>query len=349
MIYPNILDAVGNTPCIQMQNVAPSGIDLYVKAEFFNPGSSVKDRLALSIIESAEKSGALKPGQTVVEATSGNTGIGLAVVCATRNYPLVIVMPESASVERRQLMRLMGATVVITPAAGKGSGAYRKAKELVDANGWFYARQFENSANADIHEITTGKEIVDDFGDKNLTHWVSGYGTGGTFSGVARTLRKEMPTTRLILAEPDVAPLVANGKKQAREEDGSVSVSHPDWNPHPIQGWTTDFIPLVLQESVDRHFIDDVVSVSGPEAIHWSRQLARKEGVLTGISGGGTFAAAMKVATTAKKGSVILCMLPDTAERYLSGPLLEGIPETMSATELALSKSTPGYQLDSTS
>ena len=256
MKFNSILETVGNTPSIKINNLAPEGIELYVKAEYFNPASSVKDRLALSIINEAEANGTLKPGQTVVEATSGNTGIGLAFVCASKNYPCVITMPESASIERRKMMRFLGAKVLLTPAAEAGSGAYNKAKKLADENGWFYARQFENKANANIHEKTTGNEIVNDFKDSGLDYWVSGYGTGGTFSGVARTLRKEMPHTKLIMAEPDVAPLLVNGNIQERTDDGAPAQSHPDWQPHPIQGWTTDFIPLVLQESINEDFID---------------------------------------------------------------------------------------------
>ena len=235
MIYQSILDTVGNTPVIKINNLAPDNIDLYVKAEFFNPASSVKDRLALSIIHEAEKAGILKQGQTVVEVTSGNTGIGLAFVCATKNYPCVITMPETASIERRKMMRFLGAKVILTPAAEAGSGAYKKAKKLADDNGWFFARQFETEANANIHESTTGVEIVNDFKDIGLDYWVSGYGTGGTFSGVARTLRSSMPNTKLIMAEPDIAPLLTNGIKQDRSDDGSPAKPHPDWQPHPIR------------------------------------------------------------------------------------------------------------------
>ena len=270
MIYKDILQTVGNTPVIKIKNLAAENIDLYVKAGYFNPASSVKDRLALNIIETAEKDGSLKPGQTVVEATSGNTGIGLAFICASKNYPCVITMPESASIERRKMMRFLGAKVILTPAEEAGSGAYNKAKKLSDKNDWFYARQFETKANADIHEITTGMEIVNDFKDEGLNYWVSGYGTGGTFSGVARTLRNKMPETKLIIAEPDVAPLLNNSEKQQRTSDGAPAQSHPDWNPHPIQGWTTDFIPLVLQESIDMKFIDEVIPVNGNDGIKWS-------------------------------------------------------------------------------
>ena len=336
MIYKDILHTVGNTPVIKIKNLAPANIDLYVKAEYFNPASSVKDRLALNIIETAEKNGSLKTGQTVVEATSGNTGIGLAFICASKNYPCVITMPESASIERRKMMRFLGAKVILTPAEDAGSGAYNKAKELSDKNGWFYARQFETKANADIHEITTGMEIVKDFLDGGLDYWVSGYGTGGTFSGVARTLRKKMPKTKLIIAEPDVAPLLENSEKQKRTSDGAPAQSHPDWNPHPIQGWTTDFIPLVLQESIDMNFIDEIIPVNGNDGIKWSQKLAANEGILTGISGGSTFAVAIEVANKAPAGSKILCMLADTAERYLSSLLFEDINAEMNDEELSI-------------
>ena len=336
MIYKDILQTVGNTPVIKIKNLAPKNIDLYVKAEYFNPASSVKDRLALNIIETAANDGSLTPGQTVVEATSGNTGIGLAFICASKNYPCVITMPESASIERRKMMRFLGAKVILTPAEDAGSGAYNKAKELSDKNDWFYARQFETKANADIHELTTGNEIVNDFMDEGLDFWVSGYGTGGTFSGVARTLRNKMPETKLIIAEPDVAPLLTNSEKQQRTSDGAPAQSHPDWNPHPIQGWTTDFIPLVLQESIDMKFIDEVIPVNGNDGIKWSQKLAANEGILTGISGGSTFAVAIEVANTAPAGSKILCMLADTAERYLSSLLFEDINAEMNDEELSI-------------
>jgi cysteine synthase A len=340
MKFDSILETVGNTPCVKINNLAPEGVELYVKAEYFNPASSVKDRLALSIIEEAEADGTLKPGQTVVEATSGNTGIGLAFICASKNYPCVITMPESASIERRKMMRFLGAKVLLTPASEAGSGAYNKAKKLADDNGWFYARQFENEANSNIHEKTTGNEIVNDFKHSGLDYWVSGYGTGGTFSGVARTLKKEMPETKLVIAEPDVAPLLAKGKAQKRTVDGAPAETHPDWQPHPIQGWTTDFIPLVLQESIDHKYIDEIISVSGSDGIKWSKKLAAHEGILTGISGGSTFAVAMEVANKVPKGSKILCMLADTAERYLSSLLFEDIEAEMNDKELNLFNST---------
>jgi len=344
-LFDSIVDTIGNTPCIRINHLAPKHVSLYVKAEYFNPASSVKDRLAISIIEEAERSGALKPGQTVVEATSGNTGIGLALVCAAKGHPLVVTMADSFSIERRKLMRFLGAKVILTPRAAKGYGMYAKARELAEKNGWFYARQFENPANAQVHENTTAREIVADFQGRRLDFFVSGYGTGGTFTGVARVLRKERPQTRLILCEPANAALVASGTAQARGADQSPAGSHPAWTPHPVQGWTPDFIPFVLQESIDRKFCDEVIPIPGPAGIEWARKLAQHEGVMTGISGGATFAVAMQVAQKAPAGSVILAMLPDTSERYLSSPLFEGIPENMTADEVALSHSTPGYQM----
>lgn len=344
-LYDSVLDTVGNTPCIRINQLAPAGVNIFVKAEYFNPASSVKDRLAVSIIEEAEKCGALKPGQTVVEATSGNTGIGLAMVCAAKGYPLVITMAESFSIERRKLMRFLGARVVLTPSAEKGLGMYRKAQELADANDWFLARQFETEANALIHQNTTAQEILADFSDRPLDYWVTGYGTGGTLTGVARVLRQKSPATLIILSEPANAQLVGSSHKQQRTEEGSPAVSHPAFESHPIQGWTPDFIPLVLQESIDKAFYDELLPVTGAAGIDWSMKLAQKEGIFTGISGGSTFAIAMQIAAEAKPGTNILCMLPDTGERYLSSPLFDSIPEAMSTEEIALSLSTPGYHM----
>ncbi|MDX1486513.1 MAG: PLP-dependent cysteine synthase family protein [Alphaproteobacteria bacterium] len=344
-LYDSVLDTVGNTPCIRVNNLAPDGIDLYVKAEFFNPAASVKDRLAVSIIEEAERSGALEPGQTVVEATSGNTGIGLAMVCAAKGYPLVVTMADSFSIERRKLMRFLGAKVVLTPRAEKGFGMYKKAVELAEANGWFLAHQFETEANALIHQNTTGREILADFAGQRLDYWVTGYGTGGTIAGVARMLRKERPETKIILSEPANAQIVGSGEAQTREDDGSPAVSHAAFEPHPIQGWTPDFIPLVLQEAIDQGYYDELIPVPGPVGIEWSKKLAQKEGIFCGISAGATFAVAMQIAEKAEPGSVILCMLPDTGERYLSSPLFEGIEEDMTEEEKALSLSTPGFHM----
>ena len=344
-LYDSVMDTMGNTPCIRINRLAPEGVRIYVKAEFFNPAASVKDRLAVSIIEEAERSGALKPGQTVVEATSGNTGIGLAMVCAAKGYPLVVTMADSFSIERRRLMRFLGAKVVLTPRAEKGYGMYRKAVELAEANGWFLARQFETEANALIHENTTAREIIADFEGQRLDCFVTGYGTGGTVTGVGRVLRKERPETRIVLSEPANAQLIGSGRGQARDESGSPAESHPAFEPHPIQGWTPDFIPLVLQESIDKNYYDEVIPVPGPVGIEWSKKLAQKEGIFTGISGGSSFAVAMQVAEKAEPGSIILCMLPDTGERSLSSPLFEGIEEIMTEEEKALSLSTPGFHM----
>ena len=344
-LFDSVVETIGDTPAIRVNNLGVEGRTIYVKAEFFNPASSVKDRLALAIIEDAERSGALKPGQTVVEATSGNTGIGLAMVCAQKGYPLVVTMAESFSVERRRLMRMLGAKVVLTPRAEKGFGMYMKAVELAQKNGWFLARQFETAANADIHEATTGREIVNDFAGSRLDWFVTGYGTGGTVTGVARVLRKERPETRIVLAEPANAQLIGSGKTQQRGADGAPAVSHPAFEPHPIQGWTPDFIPDVLQEAIDGRYYDEVVPIAGPKAIEWAKALAQKEGIFTGISGGASFGVARQVAEKAPAGSVVLCMLPDTGERYLSTPLFETIPADMDEEELALSRSTPGFQL----
>jgi len=344
-LYDSVVDTIGNTPAIRINRLAPEGVSVYVKAEFFNPAASVKDRLAISIIEEAERRGDLKPGQTVVEATSGNTGIGLAMVCAAKGYPLVVTMAESFSIERRKLMRFLGAKVVLTPRAEKGFGMYKKAVELAEANGWFLARQFETADNATIHANTTAREILADFAGARLDYWVTGYGTGGTVTGVARVLRKERPETKIILSEPANAQIVGSGHAQERGADGSPAVSHPNFEPHPIQGWTPDFVPLVLQESIDNGFYDELVPVPGPVGIEWSQKLASNEGIFTGISGGSTFAIAMQIAERAEPGSVILCMLPDTGERYLSSPLFDDIAEDMTEEEIALSLSTPGYHM----
>lgn len=345
-LFDSILDTVGDTPTIRINNLAPEGVRVYVKVESFNPAGSVKDRLALNIIEEGERNGSLAPGQTVVEATSGNTGIGLAMVCAQKGYPLVVTMAESFSIERRKLMRIFGAKVVLTPRAEKGFGMYKKAVELAKANGWFLAHQFETSANADIHETTTAREIMSDFDGERLDYFVSGFGTGGTITGVARVLKKERPDTKIILAEPANAALVASGNDQERLEDGSPASSHGAFEPHPIQGWTPDFIPLVLQELLDGKNHDAVMPVSGDDAVAWAQKLAQQEGILTGISGGASLAVAMQVADTAAPGSVILCMLPDTGERYMTTPLFASIVEDMDEEEKALSRSTPGYQMD---
>ena len=344
-LFDSVLDTIGDTPTIRINNLGVGDTTLYVKAEFFNPAGSVKDRLALNIIEDAERRGLLSPGQTVVEATSGNTGIGLAIVCAQKGYPLVVTMADSFSVERRKLMRMLGARVVLTPRAEKGYGMYRKAVELAETNGWFLARQFETEANAEIHAATTAREILSDFTGQRLDCFVTGYGTGGTVTGVGRVLRRERPETKIILSEPANAAIVGSGKGQARGADGAPAQSHPAFEPHPIQGWTPDFIPLVLQEAIDDALYDELIAVSGPDGMGWARKLAQQEGIFTGVSGGATFALAMQIAERAEPGSVILCMLPDTGERYLSTPLFEHIAEDMDDEERRISESTPGYRM----
>ena len=344
-LFDSVLDTIGDTPCIRVNNLAPRGVTIYVKAEAFNPASSVKDRLAVNIIEAAERAGTLRPGQTVVEATSCNTGIGLAMVCAQKGYPLVVTMADSFSIERRKLMRMLGAKVILTPRAQKGFGMYQKAVELAKANGWFLEHQFETPANAEIHEATTAREIMADFKGQRLDWFVTGYGTGGTLSGVARVLRRERPETKIVLCEPANAQLVGSGKAQERGADGSPAVGHPAFEPHLIQGWTPDFIPLVLQEAIDNKYFDERVPIAGPEGVKWARLLAQKEGIFTGISGGSTFAVAMQVAEKAAPGAVVLAMLPDTGERYLTTPMFEGIAEGMDEEETRISRSTPGYQM----
>ena len=273
--FANILETVGNTPVVKVGKLAPAGVDLYVKIEAFNPLGSVKDRLALGVIEDAERRGALKPGQTVIEATSGNTGIGLAMVCAQKGYPLVVTMAESFSVERRKLMRFLGAKVVLTPAPAGGTGMVKKAVELAKTHGWFLTRQFENEANADFHSRTTAREIVNDFAGERLDYWVTGFGTGGTLKGVARVLAKERPETQIVLAEPADAPMVSSGTPQERNADGSPAARHPAWKPHPIQGWSPDFIPKLAGDAVEAGQVHRVITVSTPDAMRWSRQLAR--------------------------------------------------------------------------
>ncbi len=346
MKYDNILQTVGRTPIVRINKLAPEGVNLFVKMESFNPMSSVKDRMALAVIEAAERSGALKPGQTVIEATSGNTGIGLAMVCAQKGYPLVVVMAESFSIERRRLMRFLGAKVVLTPAALKGTGMLAKAIELAETHGWFLTRQFENEANADMHSRTTALEILADFEGERLDYWVSGYGTGGTVKGVARVLRERSPATRIIVSEADNAPVLASGIPQKRNADGSPAESHPSFRPHPIQGTTTDFIPKLAQDAVDGKYIDAIVSVDGALAMQRSRELAQKEGIFVGISSGAALAAAIDVAKNAPKGANILAMLPDTGERYLSTPLFDSVATDMTPEEFDISRSTPSAQFE---
>jgi cysteine synthase A len=343
-IFNNILETIGNTPLVRLQKLSPWGSSIYAKVESFNPLGSVKDRMAREIIDQAENSGALKPGQTVIEATSGNTGIGLAMVCAQKGYPLVIVMQESASIERRKIMRFLGAKVVLTPAAEKGTGMLAKATELAEKHGYFLARQFENAANADAHEKTTAREILDDLGDEPVDYFVSGFGTGGTLLGVGKVLKRIRPGTKIIAAEPDNSPVLGGGIPQARDAAGKPSASHPSFRPHLMQGWGPDFISDLTQEAIDNGLIDEVVPVSGDDAMEMSRSLAQEEGIFVGTSSGATLAAAVDVARRAEPGSNIVCMLPDTAERYLSTPLFDGISEDMTQEEIVLSESTPGYR-----
>jgi len=344
--FDNVLGTIGGTPIVRINKLAPRHVNLFVKLEAFNPMGSVKDRLALGIIEAAERSGALKPGQTVVEATSGNTGIGLAMVCAQKGYPLVITMAENFSVERRRLMRFLGAKVVLTPASEKGTGMLAKAVELAKTHGWFLCGQFENEANPDIHSRTTAVEILEGFQDIPLDYWVTGMGTGGTLKGVARVLKKERPATRIIVCEPDNSPILGSGVRQARRADGTPSESHPYFRPHLMQGWTPDFIPKLTEDAADAALIDEIVPIKGGESLHLSRELARKEGIFTGISGGATLAGALDICGRAAEGANILCMLPDTGERYLSTPLFEDIPSDMTDEEIEIAQSTPRYRFD---
>ncbi|MDX1481054.1 MAG: cysteine synthase A [Woeseiaceae bacterium] len=307
MIYESILDTIGRTPIVKLHRIAPRHVTMYAKVEAFNPIGSVKDRLAIAIIEDAENSGRLKPGQTVVEATSGNTGIALAMVCAAKGYPFVATMAESFSVERRKIMRAMGAKVILTPAAERGSGMVRKAQELAEKYGWFWASQFTNPANPAYHRQTTGPEILQDFAGKRLDYWVTGWGTGGTMSGAGEVLKTARPDLKIITTEPSEARLLAGD----------------EWKPHKIQGWTPDFIPEVL----NRDIYDDNIPVTDEESRTIARRLGAEEGLFVGISAGGTMAAALKVAESADEGSVILAMLPDTGERYLGAYLFEDVPE----------------------
>ena len=343
--FDSILGTIGNTPVVKINKLGPKGINLYVKVEAFNPLGSVKDRLALGVIEAAEKSGELKPGMTVVEATSGNTGIGLAMVCAAKGYPLVVTMAETFSVERRKLMRFLGAKVVLTPAAGRGLGMVEKAQELAKTHGWFLTRQFENEANPAMHERTTAREIVNDFKGEKLDYWVTGFGTGGTLNGVSRVLRKEMPDTKIILCEPADAPMLSTHSAQERNTDGSPAKPNAAFKPHPMQGWSPDFIPKITAEAVDMKVISEIVTIAGADAMKCSKDLAQKEGIFVGITAGATFAGALKIAEKAAAGSTILAMLPDTGERYLSTPLFGDIGVDMNEDEMKISASTPKHQM----
>jgi cysteine synthase A len=344
--YQNILETIGDTPLVKINKLAPPGVNLYVKVEAFNPMGSVKDRMARAIIERAEQCGELRPGQTVIEATSGNTGIGLAMVCAQKGYPLVVTMAENFSVERRKLLRFLGARVVLTPAAEKGTGMLAKAVELAAAHDWYLCRQFENEANADVHSLTTAQEILADFAGERLDYWVSGFGTGGTLKGVARALKQARPQTRIVAAEPDNAPVLASGIAQRRDAAGAPLESHPHFRPHVMQGWAPDFISRLTEDAMAAGLVDEIVAVAGDDAMRLTRELARQEGIFVGTTGGATLAAALIVARRAPSGANIVCMLPDTGERYLSTPLFEDIGQEMSAEELALSRSTPGYRFD---
>ncbi len=345
-LYNRILETICRTPVVKLNKLAPEGINLYVKVEAFNPMGSVKDRLALGVIEAAERDGSLSPGQTVIEATSGNTGIGLAMVCAQKGYTLVVVMAENCSIERRKIMRFLGAKVVLTPASQKAMGMLNKAIELAETHGWFLCRQFENEANADIHSRTTAPEILDDFRDQQLDYWVTGFGTGGTLKGTARVLKAERPETQVIVCEPDNSQLMASGLPQKRGENGGIHESHPNFRPHLMQGWTPDFIPQLAEDVMKAHHIDQFIPINGADALRLSQELAQKEGIFTGISGGATLAGALQVCTQAPQGSTVLCMLPDTGERYLTTPLFAEIPEEMTEAELAISKSTPSCRFD---
>lgn len=307
MKYDNILQTIGNTPIVKLNRIAPEHVDMYVKVESFNPMASVKDRLAYAIIKDARASGALKPGQTVVEATSGNTGIALAMVCAVMGHPFVATMVETFSIERRKVMRALGARVILTPAAERGTGMVARAEALAEKHGWFLARQFQNTANPDFHASTTGPEILQDFAGERLDYWVTGWGTGGTMSGAGRTLKAARPNIQVVAAEPEQAALLSGGQ----------------WSPHKIQGWTPDFIPEVL----DRDITDHVVTVNEDESMACARRLGQEEGIFVGISAGGTLSASLKIAEQAEPGSVIVTMLADTAERYISTPLFADINE----------------------
>ncbi len=307
MIYDSILETIGRTPVVRINRMAPAGVDMFVKVEAFNPMGSVKDRLALAVIEDAERTGAIEPGQTVIEATSGNTGIALAMVCAAKGYPFVATMVESFSIERRKIMKGLGARVILTPAAEKGTGMVKRAEELAAKYGWFQSRQFENPANPAYHRNTTGPEILSDFANRRLDYWVTGWGTGGTLTGAGEIIKAARPDVKIIATEPAGAALLAGG----------------EWTPHKIQGWTPDFVPDVL----NREVIDEVVPVDDEDGKTMARRLACEEGLFVGLSAGATFATALKVAESAPAGSTVLAMLPDTGERYLSTYLFDDISE----------------------
>ncbi|MEM8972281.1 MAG: cysteine synthase [Pseudomonadota bacterium] len=332
-IKPSILDTIGQTPVVRLNNLAPQGANVYVKLEAFNPMGSVKDRMALAVIEAAEQSGKLKPGQTVIEASSGNTGIGLAMVCAQKGYPLVIVMAENFSLERRRLLRFLGARVVLTSASERGTGMFRMAEALAATHGWFFCRQFENEANANAHEDTTGQEILHDFAHLTLDYWVTGFGTGGTLKGTARALKLASPQTEIVVVEPENSQLLSSGIPQERRADGAAARSHPNSRAHPVQGWSPDFIPKLAGDAIDDGLVDRLLPVSGADALRVTQDLAQREGIFCGISGGATVAAALGLAKQVPTGANILAMVPDTGERYLSTPLFDHIADQMSAEE----------------
>ncbi len=344
----SILEVVGGTPAVRVHRLAPAGINLYAKLEAQNPMGSVKDRLALGVIEDAERRGELRPGGTVVEATSGNTGIGLAMVCAAKGYSLVVTMAENFSIERRKIMRFLGAKVVLTPASQKGSGMMAKAAELATAHGWFNSRQFDNQANADMHSRTTAREILADFEGVRLDYFVTGFGTGGTLKGVGRVLREHRAETKIIVCEPDNSPILGSGVAQPWSPDGTPSASHPSFRPHLIQGWSPDFVPRLVEEAQGLGLIDQLVTINSGEALRLSRELARTNGIFTGVSGGATLGAALEVCRTAAPGTTVLCMLPDTGERYLSTLLFADVPVEMTDDELEISRSTPSCRFDAT-
>jgi len=349
-IYEDITKTIGRTPVVKVNRLAPAGVDLYVKCEFFNPLGSVKDRLALAIIEDAEQSGELQPGGTVVEATSGNTGIALAMVCAQRGYNFVSTMAASFSVERRKVMRMLGAKVIVTPAPLGGTGMVLKAEELAEKHGWYLARQFENEANPAFHAQTTGPEILSDFAGRRLDYWVTGYGTGGTFQGAGKVIKQARPDVKIILSEPKNAALITSGVKQERKEVmgkfGAPAKGHPSWTPHPIQGWTPNFIPKITEDGLAMKLEDEIILVDGKDAMSTAKDLAKLEGIFCGTSGGATVATALEVCKKAPKGSVVLAMVPDTAERYLSTPLFEDIDVEMNNAEKEIAKSTPSAVLE---
>ncbi len=347
-IHENILSTIGNTPIVKINKLAPEGVNVYAKVESFNPLGSVKDRLALGIIEAAERDGTLQPGQTVIEATSGNTGIGLAMVCAQKGYPLVVTMAENFSVERRRLMRFLGAKVVLTPASRMGTGMLAKAQELAAEHGWFLASQFTNEANADIHSKTTAIEILRCFPNNSLDYFVTGFGTGGTLKGIARVLKAQSPNTHIVAVEPENSPVLQSGIPQSFTDDGDPQQSHPSFRPHVVQGWAPDFMSKLTNDAVQQGLIDKLCPIAGDDALTLSRKLATHEGIFCGISSGATLAGALEMAKLAPEGSNILCMLPDTGERYLSTPLFDEIPAQMTDEELVISQSTTGFRFDAT-